>query len=163
MVHFDYLWKCLTLFFVGICLFQLAAGQNYTFLPVEFGDECKTALITFELVVGDNFRSRFFFYCLCCSWNWGKLNVTMTTDRKPTNLKFDLWSILGSQLTWFEQTCMPWYCYILVSNVLLYSLYCAEVCNELVGAISASFSGIARERMLTKMQNKKKRLKFSTS
>ena len=61
---FDYLWICLTLVFVGICLFQLAAGQNYTFLPVEFGDECETALITFEFVHGGNFGYSLFFYCL---------------------------------------------------------------------------------------------------
>ena len=63
MAHFDHLFKCLTLFFIGICFFELAAGQNFTFLPVEFGDKCATALITFEVVVGDNFSSTFCFEC----------------------------------------------------------------------------------------------------
>ena len=55
MAHFNDLWKCLTLLFVGICFFQLAAGQKFTFKPFEYDNECGTVRITFEVVVAYKF------------------------------------------------------------------------------------------------------------
>ena len=61
MACYDYPWNCLTIFFAGICFFQLAAGQNFNFLSVEYKDECAAALITFEVEVGDTFQATFAF------------------------------------------------------------------------------------------------------
>ena len=40
---------------VGICFFQLVAGQKFTFQSVEFKDDCTTALVSFEVDSKESF------------------------------------------------------------------------------------------------------------